>query len=124
MHRRFSAKTGSFGEEASIGPSYIRMQPISFAIPLEKLRCDFINPDDETSEARGARAIMDKLHDKVSKKELLLQSRRNSAWGKMGGALSFTLSFSFLLSAFLSSSLYCGFFHLLIFLLLFFSCSL
>jgi hypothetical protein len=71
-----------------IGPSYIRMQPISFAIPLSKLRCDFINPDDETSVARGARTIMDTLYGTVSKKGLAMQSRRYSSWGKMGGAVS------------------------------------
>jgi hypothetical protein len=86
-----------------IGPSYIRMQPISFAIPLSKLRCDFINPDDETSVARGARTIMDTLYGTVSKKGLAMQSRRNSSWGKMGGAVSSPLPV-FILSVFVSSS--------------------
>jgi hypothetical protein len=90
------SKRARLDKKQFIGPCYIRMQPLSFAIPLNKIRCDFINPSDETSVSRGARAVMDQLHSKVADKGLMMQSRKNTSWGKMGGAAPSLFFHSFL----------------------------
>jgi hypothetical protein len=79
-------KRARLDKKQFIGPCYIRMQPLSFAIALKKIRFDFINPTDGTSVSRGARAVMDELHKKLADTSLLMQSRKNTSWGKMGGA--------------------------------------
>jgi hypothetical protein len=53
---------------------------------IDKVRCDFIISRDETLVSRGARAVMDQLHKKVADKGLLMQSRKSTSWGEMGGA--------------------------------------
>jgi hypothetical protein len=70
-----------------IGPSYIRMQVISFAISLCNLKMSFINPSDPKSVARGGRAIIDAVAEKAQIRGLNCQARVGADWKRMGGMI-------------------------------------
>jgi hypothetical protein len=67
------------------GPSYIRMQVLSFAIALIGLPLSFIDPANEKSISRAAKELLEKVSVKALKKGLLMQARKGTRFGKMGG---------------------------------------
>lgn len=80
------SKRARFSEHKQfIGPSYIRMQVLSFIVPLGKLQLQFINPDDKDSIARALRSLIEKVHEKAILKGLTMQARKNTKWKMMGG---------------------------------------
>jgi hypothetical protein len=69
-----------------IGPSYIRMQALSFALSFSNLSLKFINPKDDRSIARAAKGFLTKVQEKAEIKGLQMQSRKGTKYGVMGGA--------------------------------------
>jgi hypothetical protein len=80
-------KRARYDRKQFIGPSYIRLQVLSFALSLVDLPLTFIDPGNEKSIVRAARDFLDLVYQKAQKKGLLMQSRKNTRFGKMGGAI-------------------------------------
>jgi hypothetical protein len=70
-----------------MGFFHIRLQVLSSALSLVDLPLTFIDPGNKTSIVRAAGDFLDLVHQKAKMKGMLMQSRRSTRFGKMGGVL-------------------------------------